>query len=72
MLVHEVRISLVTEKANAIEPEWAVRIVRYARFPPLLAKRRSVAEVGRFTDRVLRSDAARVVGSVTAALRKMD
>jgi len=71
MLVHEVRLSMVTEQVDDQEPEWAVRIVSYARFPPILAKRRSVAEVDRFTDHVLRSDTARVAGSVFAALRQM-
>lgn len=71
MLVNEVRLSMVTEKADGHGPEWAVRIVRYARFPPLLAKRQSVAEVDRFTDHVLRNDTARVAGSVFTALRKI-
>jgi hypothetical protein len=71
LLTHEVRLSLVEDEPGTREPEWVVRVVHYARFPPLMAKRRSVEEVSRFTDEVLRSDASQVEGSVSAALRRL-
>jgi len=71
MLVHEVRLSLVADTAASRVPEWAVRIVRYARFPPLLAKRRSVEETARFTDDVLRGDTGPIQTSISTALRRL-
>ena len=70
MLVHEVRLSLVADTAGSQVSEWAVRIVRYARFPPLFLKRRSVEETARFTDDVLRRDAALIETSIATALRR--
>lgn len=71
MLVHEVRLSLATGSADSRIPEWVVRIVRYARFPPLLSKRRSVEETARFTDDVLRRDTGLVETSIATALRRL-
>jgi hypothetical protein len=70
MLVNEVRLSLVADTAGSRVPEWAVRIVRYARFPPILAKQRSVEETARFTDYVLRGDTGLIETSIAAALRR--
>jgi hypothetical protein len=71
LLTHEVRLSLVEDTSGTRVQEWAVRVVRYARFPPLMAKRRSVEEISRFTDEVLRSDAGKVEESVSTALRRL-
>jgi len=71
MLVHEVRLSLVADTAASRVPEWAVRIVRYARFPPLLSKRRSVEETARFTDDALRGDTGPIETSISTALRRL-
>ena len=71
MLVHEVRLSLAAGPADSRIPEWVVRTVRYARFPPLLSKRRSVEETARFTDDVLRGDADLVETSISTALRRL-
>lgn len=71
LLVHEVRLSLVADTSGNRVPEWAVRIVRYARFPPLLAKRRSVEETARFTDDVLRGETGLIETSITTALRRL-
>lgn len=71
MLVHEVRLSLATGSVDSGIPEWVVRIVRYARFPPLLSKRRSVEETARFKDDVLRTDTRLIETSISAALRRL-
>lgn len=70
MLVNEVRLSLVADTAGGRVPEWAVRIVRYARFPPLLSKQRRVEETARFTDDVLRCDTGVIEASISTALRR--
>jgi hypothetical protein len=71
MLVHEVRLSLAVDTANSPIPTWVVRIVRYARFPPLLSKRRSVEETARFTDDVLRGETGLIETSIATALRRL-
>lgn len=71
MLVHEVRLSLAADSADKRIPEWVVRIVRYARFPPLLLRRRSAEEIARFTDDVLRRDTGLIESSISTALRRL-
>ena len=71
LLVHEVRLSLLADNAGSRVPEWAVRVVRYARFPPLLSKRRSVEEITRLTDDALRGDPEFLQKSLSTALRRL-
>jgi hypothetical protein len=71
MLVHEVRLSLAVDTATSRIPTWVVRIVRYARFPPLLSKRRSVEETARFPDDALRGETGLIETSISTALRRL-
>jgi hypothetical protein len=69
--VQEVRLSLVVDESDRRLPEWAVRIVHYARFPRLLARRGGVEEIARFGDNFLRNDASRILEAVKIAVERM-
>jgi len=71
LLMHEARLALVAEESDNRGPEWVVRVVHYARFPPIMSKRGSVEEIARLTDKSLRSDIGHVERSMTAALRRV-